>query len=246
MTRRQAERAAWMIGGAGLAGTAIGSIVAPTTFPHAWLAALVTWLSWPLGCMGLILTHTLTGGEWGHAIRLQLVAGMITLLLLLPALIPLMIVLPALYPWLQPDVAAHLDNRFYLNLPSFVVRSVAYLIVWFGLGLLILRALHHEGSDAKLARIAPAGLILLAITVTFAAIDTTMSLDPHFVSSAYGLIAIAELGLLALSVSIFAAVIAQPLDAKTAQFWQAAAGAAYSVGLSRLHAGADRLAVRPP
>jgi hypothetical protein len=36
-----------------------------------------------------------------------------------------------------------------------------------------------------------------------------MSLDPLFASSAYGLIAIAEMGLLALSVSIFAAVIGE-------------------------------------
>ena len=212
MTRLKAERIAWIAGGAGLVGTAIGSIVAPAALPHAWLAAVATWLGWPLGCMGLLLIHALTGGRWGHATKPQLVAGMITLLLLPPALIPLMNVLPALYSWVRPDVAAHLDNGFYLNLPSFVARSIVYLISWFGLGFLILRALRCEGSDAKLARIAPAGLILLAITITFAAIDLTMSLDPHFVSSAYGLIAIAEMGLLALSVSIFAAVIGEPLD----------------------------------
>ena len=134
MTRHQAERMAWMAGGAGLVGAAIGWIVAPAAFPHAWLAAVTAWLGWPLGCMGLLLIHALTGGRWGYATRPQLVAGMITLLLLPPALIPLMTVLPALYPWLRPDVAAHLDNRFYLNLPFFVARSIVYLIVWFGLG----------------------------------------------------------------------------------------------------------------
>jgi hypothetical protein len=114
MTRPQAERLAWMAGGTGLVGTAIEWIVTPTTFPHAWLAALATWLGWPLGCMGLLLIHALTGGRWGHATRPQLVAGMITLLLLLPALIPLINVLPVLYSWLRPDVAAHLNNEFYL------------------------------------------------------------------------------------------------------------------------------------
>ena len=64
------------------------------TFPHAWLAALTAWLGWPLGCMGLLLIHALTGGRWGYAMRPQLVAGMSTLLLLLPALIPLLMVLP--------------------------------------------------------------------------------------------------------------------------------------------------------
>lgn len=212
MTRREAERIAWMIGSAGLVGTAIGWIVAPAAFPYAWLAALTAWLGWPIGCMGLLLIHALTGGVWGYATRPQLVAGMFTLLLLPPALIPLIIVSPALYSWLRPEVAAQLDNGFYLNAPSFAARSVVYLIVWFGLSILILRALRQEGPDLRLARIAPAGLILLAITVTFAAIDTTMSLDPHFVSSAYGLIAIAAMGLLALSVSLFAAVIGQPPD----------------------------------
>ena len=215
MTRHQAERAAWIAGGAGLVGTAVGSVFVPAAFPYAWLAALATWLGWPLGCMGLLLIHALTGGQWGRATRPQLVAGAITLVLLPPALIPLMFVLPALYPWLRPDVAAHLDNGFYLNLAFFTGRIICYLIVWFGLGFLIIRTFQREGSEVMLARIAPGGLILLALTVTFAAIDATMSLDPHFASSAYGLITLAEMGLFALSVSIFAAVAAQPVDTTT-------------------------------
>ena len=215
MNRPQAERTAWLTGGGGLIGIAVATIIAPPTFPHAWLAALTAWLGWPLGCMGLLLIHALTGGRWGYALRPQLVAGMSTLLLLLPAVIPLLLVLPALYPWARPDAAAHLDNRLYLNLPFFLGRGVVYLIVWLGLNGLILRALRQDMPDARLARIAPAGLILLAITVTYAAIDATMSLDPQFASSAYGLIAIAEMGLLALSVSLFAAVLGTPLDGST-------------------------------
>lgn len=212
MTRRQWELAAWTIGSLGLAGAAIGWMVAPDSFPHAWLAALTAWLGWPIGCMGLLLIHALTGGRWGYVTRSQLVAGMSTLLLLPPALIPLAIVLPSLHPWLRPEVAAHLDNIFYLNLPAFVVRGAVYLIVWFGLAWLILAAFRRDERDHALARIAPAGLILLAITVTFATIDAIMSLDPHFASSVFGLIMIAEMGLLALSVSIFAVIIGQPLE----------------------------------
>ncbi len=215
MTRRRAERMAWMVGVTGLLGTAIGWLLAPAAFPHAWLAALTAWLGWPVGCMGLLLIHALTGGRWGYAIRPQLVAGTRTVVVLLPAVIPLLIVLPALYPWARPDEAAHLGNRFYLNLQFFFGRGAGYLIVWLGLAGLILRALRQGIPETRLARIAPAGLILLAITVTFAAIDTTMSLDPRFASSAYGLIAIAEMGLLALSVSILAAVIGEPPDNAT-------------------------------
>lgn len=215
MTRHQAERAAWMAGIAGLVGVVIGSVISPTTFPHAWLAALSAWLGWPIGCMGLLLIHVLTGGRWGYAIRPHLVAGITTLVLLPPALIPWLIALPTLYPWARPDVAAHLGNRFYLNLPFFLGRGVVYLVVWLGLAGLILRALRQDMQDARLARLAPAGLMLLAVTVTYAAIDATMSLDPRFASSAYGLIAIAEMGLLALSVSVFAVVVGPPLDVGT-------------------------------
>lgn len=218
MTRHQAERAAWMAAVTGLLGAAIGWLFAPAAFPHAWLAALTAWLGWPLGCMGLLLIHALTGGRWGYAIRPQLVAGMRTVLLLPPAVIPLLIVLRTLYPWARPDIAQHLGNRLYLNLPFFLGRGAVYLIVWLGLAGLILRAVRPDIPDARLTRIAPAGLILLAITVTFAAIDTTMSLDPRFASSAYGLIAIAEMGLLALSISIFAAVIGEPPDETTLRY----------------------------
>lgn len=210
MTRRQAEQAAWIAGGIGVVGAIVGWIFAPQIFAHAWLAALTVFIGWPLGCMGLLLTHALTGGRWSDAIRPQLLAGMATLPLVVPALLPLVGLASALYPWMRPEVAAHLTNQFYLNVPFFIGRIVLYLIIWFGLAALTLRALRRDPSETVLARFAPAGLILLALTGTYAMIDATMSLDPRFASSVYGLVEIAAMGLFALSVSILAAAIALP------------------------------------
>jgi hypothetical protein len=204
-----AETMAWFCALAGLGGTAVATYFAPSAFPHAWLAAVITFAGWPLGCMGLLLIHALTSGEWGYATRLQLFAGTSTLVLLPFGLIPLIFVAPDLYPWLRPGVAAHLDNRFYLNLPFFVARLIGYLVIWFGLALLILANLRRGWPAANLAWLAPIGLMLLAITITFAVIDSTMSLEPHFVSSDFGLIAIAGMGLFALSISACAAAISQ-------------------------------------
>jgi hypothetical protein len=53
--------------------------------------------------------------------------------------------------------------------------------------------------------------------VTYASIDMTMSLDPRFVSSVYGLIQISEMGLLALSISVFAAAVGSPPSEGTRQ-----------------------------
>ena len=128
--------------------------------------------------------------------------GIATLPLLLPALVPLLCVAPQLYPWLRPVDADALANRFYLNVPFSIGRGCVYLIVWFGLGALALRADRRGGPSPVLAVI---GLGLLGVTVTFASIDATMSLDPHFVSSAYGMMAAAEAGLLALAIAVLMA-----------------------------------------
>ena len=120
----------------------------------------------------------------------------------LPAGLPLLFVLPMLYPWMHPEIAAHLDNRFYLNAPFFYVRWLFYAIVWLGLGFWVLRALSAEDSEAILYRLAPPGLILLALSVTFSAIDFTLSMDPHFKSSIYGMLIGCESVLLALSVAV--------------------------------------------
>ena len=202
MTLVGAERTAWISGGVGLVGSAMGWTWRPMEFPHAWLAALTCWIGWPLGSLALIFIHALTGGRWGFAIRRQLATGVATLPLVLPAMLPILLVLPRLYPWMHPEVAAHLDNRFYLNAPFFYVRGAIYLIVWLGLGALVLRALRQENCEAILYRLAPPGLILLVLTVTFSAIDFTLSLEPHFKSSIYGMLIGCEAVLLALSVAV--------------------------------------------
>ena len=72
MMQERAERVAWGVGAIGLALALLGWLLEPTVFPHAWLAALSSWIGWPLGCLALLLVHALTGGRWGDAIRPQL------------------------------------------------------------------------------------------------------------------------------------------------------------------------------
>jgi hypothetical protein len=202
MTCERLRRGAWCTGLAGLAVALLGWWREPAVFPLAWLASLTLWIGWPLGCLALLFAHALTGGRWGETLRPHLMMGIATLPLLLPALVPLLIVAPRLYPWLRPDVANGLANRAYLNAPFAAARGFVWLIVWFALGALALRAARRGGPSSALAAV---GLALLGVTVTFASIDATMSLDPHFVSSAYGMMAAAEAGLLALAITVLAA-----------------------------------------
>ncbi|HET7883465.1 MAG TPA: hypothetical protein VFL55_21445 [Acetobacteraceae bacterium] len=198
------RRIALVVGCVGLLMAMLGWILEPAVFPFAWLAAVTFWIGWPLGCLALLLVHVLTGGRWGYAIRPYLLAGIGTLPLLVPAVVPILFVLPRLYPWLRADEAHELANRFYLNAPFAAGRACFYLGIWLGLAALVLRASRRGEPSAVLAA---GGLILLGLTVTFAAVDATMSLDPHFVSSDYGMIAGAEAGLLALSVCVLVAAL---------------------------------------
>ena len=209
---RRAAQLAFVIGGISLLASIAGWILAPAEFAHAWLAAVYCWMAWPLGSLALVLIHALTGGSWGYLIRRPLGAGMATLPLILPVLVPVIISGHRLYPWMQPALAAHLDNGLYLNAPFFYARTTLYLAVWLALGAAARHALRQPDHERRLSRLAPPGLILLALTVTFAAIDYTLSLEPTFESSVYGWMAGSESLLLALS----AAIIGLALDARRA------------------------------
>ena len=202
MKDEAARRVAWAAGVAGVLGCALGWRLAPRDLPHAWLAALVCFIGWPLGSMALVLVHALTGGAWGWVIRRQLAAGISTLPILIPGLVPLFLMREALYPWMAPKVDAVLQNRFYLNPPFFFARGAVYLAVWLGLGLLVLRTMRRGDAQTALYRLAPPALILLGLTVTFASIDYTLSMEPQFKSSIYGMLAATECVLFALSLAV--------------------------------------------
>lgn len=188
------ERWAWIVGALGIVGAAIGWALVPRAFAFAWLAAFVAFSGWPLGSVALLLAHALTGGRWGEAARPALLLGAAATPLVALFAVPVLVNLPTLYPWAR--AGAGLDNGWYLNVVFFAIRGVFYLVVWIAAALVAL-----DGGKQRAARFAPVLLILLSITFTFAAIDLTMSLEPKFVSSVWGMVAMTGAGLLALAVA---------------------------------------------
>jgi len=193
------RRGVWIIGAIGLGVAALGWMLDPTAFAYAWVAAVATWLGWPLGSLALLFVHVLTGGRWGQVLRPALLAGIGTLPLLPFALVPIAVLAGRLYPWLHAEAAAQLPNVFYLNVPFALARWTLFQVVWFALGGLALLGVHRGGPTQA---VAVAGLILLGLTVTFAAYDLLLSLEPHFTSSEFGMIVGAQDVLLALSLAI--------------------------------------------
>src|SRR3954447_228408 len=74
---------------------------------RGYLIAWLFWLGISLGSCAFLWLHNLTGGKWGNAIRLELLAAGQVLPLLAIGVIPILMNLPELYEWARPDVVAH-------------------------------------------------------------------------------------------------------------------------------------------
>lgn len=80
----------------------------------------------------------------------------------------------------------------YLNPKFFAVRAIVYLLIWLGLaGFLFRNSTQQDQSGdpkltVKLQRRAPVATIVLAFSLTFAAFDWIMSLEPNWYSTMFG------------------------------------------------------------
>jgi len=113
--------------------------------------------------------------------------------------IPIILGMNDLYLWARPDIVAGdpiLQHKAgYLNSGAFIGRIVFYFLVWGGLGYCLSQwSLEQDRADdpstlaRRLSVISGPGLPVIALTITFAAIDWAMSLEPHWFSTMYGLL----------------------------------------------------------
>ena len=171
----------------GAIGCAIGAAGSAPTFYRAWLCAYVLWLGVPLGAVTLVLVHDLTGGAWMASARPVLAAAAVTMPVATLAGIPVLLGLRAIYPW--PGVSG-LGNAWYLNTGFYTLRYAIDLVVWNGIAAYALWAPRGiaVGVEPGLRWLSAVGLLLLAYTASFAAVDLVLSLDPHFWSAVFPMI----------------------------------------------------------
>lgn len=178
-------------------------------------AYLWTWLFWigiPLGSLGVLLLHQLVAGAWGYCIQRICEAAVRTLPLMALLSLPVLIGAAWLFPWVSPESEAMQDivgrKTAYLNLPFFVVRAVFYFAVWIGIGGWMVRwsrQLDETGDHAiilKMRRLGAVGLVAYVLTLSFAAFDWGMSLEPEWFSTIYGAYYVVSYGLAVLAFAI--------------------------------------------
>jgi len=209
------QRLALIVGVIGLIVLLIGIVVDREQFWRSYLTGYLFWLGIAVGSLALLMLQHLTGGGWGMVIRRVLEASTRTLPLMFVLFLPILVGLHSLYEWTHPDVvAAHpaLQEkvRLYLNPAFFSVRALLIFAIWILLAFLLNKwSLQQDRSaDRRLTKkmqvLSGPGMVLFIITVTVAAIDWVMSLDPEWSSTIFGLLFVAAWALSALAFTVAA------------------------------------------
>jgi hypothetical protein len=182
-------------------------------FYEAYLVAWVYWTGLALGSLAVLMLQHLSGGAWGVVIRRILEAAARTLPAMAVLGLPVLAGMGHLYHWTDPAVAASdaaiRDKALYLNVPFFIFRYVFYFAVWsfMAMRLSAWSAEQDRTGDPvlarKLERLSGGGMVVFFLTVTFAVVDWTMSVNPHWFSTMWGLLYVVGMGLSALAFAIY-------------------------------------------
>lgn len=182
----------------GLALVGLGAVFDARRALFSYLVAFAWLLSMQLGALILLLIAHVTNARWMVVVR-RLLEGMAgTLPLTAVLFVPIALGVGHLYPWVHPhgleEHARHIveHKARYLNVPFFLGRAVFYFAVWLVLALLLWRwsiARDRGAAPPETTReriLSAGGLPAVALTLTFAAFDWMMSLEPTWFSTAYG------------------------------------------------------------
>ena len=196
----------WMgVGVAGAIACVVGAVLSWEQFLRGYLIAYMFWTGLSLGCLALLMVQYLSGGLWGLVIRRFLEAAAKGLPLMFVLFLPILIGRNTLYAWMtNPALTAR--NNWYLNTPGWIERWLLYFVIWISLTYVLTKRGNRQDEpltvQPRFQGLSGLGLLLYALTVSFAAVDWVMSLDPTWGSTIYGLIFIAGQGLSALSFNV--------------------------------------------
>ncbi|MDQ3398847.1 MAG: hypothetical protein M3511_13980, partial [Deinococcota bacterium] len=195
----------------------IGALFGVQSFLQSYLYAYFFWIGIALGSLAFLFIHHMVWGKWGYVSRRILEAAAMVIPLMALLFLPILFGLPLLYSWARPEVVAGdyiiQAKEIYLNVPFFIIRAVFYFAVWITLAYLFYRwsVEQDRSGDPSIARrfrmLAPLGMILYFLTMTFAAFDWGMSLEPHWFSGIYGVIFIISQGLSAMAFAVAVIVL---------------------------------------
>jgi hypothetical protein len=169
-------------------------------FLRSWLVAFMFWLGMTIGPLALLMLQYVTGGNWGRIGRRFWEAATRCLPLTFLFWLPIPFGMKLIYPWAvwSLEQAKHelgFKGSWYLRPEGFWCKGIIFFLIWFLLGWYLRRwsNLEEEGhSDGvkfiTVQNVSGVGIMLYALTVTFAATDWVSSLNPYWFSSVWGML----------------------------------------------------------
>jgi len=199
------------------AAAAHGSTTFLAQFFRSYLVGFLFVTGISVGSLAILMLQHLSGGAWGLVIRRILEASTRTMPLLALMFTPIIFGIHSLYEWSHAEAVAAdpilKHKSLYLNVPFFIGRAVFYFVVWGALAYFLnkwSREQDHTGDPRvkrQMQNLSGPGILLFGLTVTFAAVDWGMSLEPHWFSTIYGMLVMAAWGLTAMAFTITALVV---------------------------------------
>jgi hypothetical protein len=218
------QRPALVLGVIGLGIALVIALFSFDGFLTSYLFAFVFWAGIPLGSLALLMLQHMTGGTWGLTLRRFLEAASWLILLMAVLSIPILLAVlfhrSEIYPWLshgeaqgQFGHAANPDHlwfkQLWLSPWFFVLRNVIYFSIWGFLALYLHgwsgredRGGYTAVASWRARRVSAPGILIWGLTVSFAAVDWVMSLDPSWYSTIWGILFIVGNGLSTLAFMI--------------------------------------------
>ena len=172
-----------------------GGIDPHRQFFLSYLVAYNYWLGGALGCLVFLMLQYVTGGAWGLLLRRILEAAAGTLPLLAVLFLPVLFGLPFASKYTQWNpVQTSEESHFkavWLSATFVLVRAVIYFACWIGMARLFRgwSKQQDEAADRRILKrceaLSAPGIVVYALTITFASIDWVMALEPDWYSTIY-------------------------------------------------------------
>jgi hypothetical protein len=195
-----AMRIAAGVGAAGIAATGVMALLEDehaNATAFSWLTAFAFWLAVGLGALFFVLVQHITRAGWSVALRRVAENLMMALpVVAVVGLTGLIVGASDLYEWTHQHVVAEDETlsgkAAFLNFGWFIAWSAGFIVLWSWLATFNYRQSVLQDDTGQLEHShrlrwwAPVGVIVFALSLTFAAVYWLMSLDPHWYSTIYG------------------------------------------------------------
>jgi len=188
-----------VIGVVGLVATALLGLMSGAQALWSYLAAFAYWIGIALGALILLMTLHAAKARWVVVVRrpLEVMATCVVPFALL--FLPIALGTHTLFPWVHEaspsnaiEAAALRPKQIWLSPGFFAARGVLYFAIWIPIAYFLWAWSRRQDETGNLdltvkqRRLGAGGLPALGFSLTFAAFDWLMALEPGWYSTIFG------------------------------------------------------------